>query len=110
MHFLLFDCIDVVKGGETMERNERTSTNTMAHQLILQDRNRLELTGVTSVIGFDETTVSCVTDLGSLSVEGSDLRVQRLDVDGTMVSVVGQINSLTYTDVRKGGLLGRLFR
>lgn len=92
-----------------MEHREQTAVN-MPHQMILQDRKRLELSGVTDVENFDETTVNCCTSLGRLTVCGNDLHIQRLDLDGTALSVEGRIDSLTYTDVKKGGLLGRLFR
>lgn len=92
-----------------MERNEK-NTNAVPHQMILQDRKRLELSGVIDVEGFDETTVNCCTSLGKLTVSGNDLRVQRLDLDGTMLSIEGNIDAVVYTDVRKGGLFGRLFR
>lgn len=92
-----------------MEQREKTSIS-VPHQLILQDRNRLELSGVTDVENFDETTVNCLTALGRLTVCGSDLHVQRLDLEGNGLSVEGRIDSLLYTDVRKGGLWGRLFR
>lgn len=92
-----------------MERNEK-NTNAVPHQMILQDRKRLELSGVIDVEGFDETTVNCCTSLGKLTVNGNDLRVQRLDLDGTMLSIEGNIDAVVYTDVRKGGLFGRLFR
>lgn len=92
-----------------MERREKAVVS-VPHQLILQDRKRLELSGVTDVESFDETTVNCCTSLGRITVCGRDLHVQRLDLDGTALSVEGQIDSLTYTDVRKGGLFGRLFR
>lgn len=92
-----------------MERREKPMT-TVPHQLILQDRKRLELSGVTDVENFDENTVNCRTSLGRLTVCGSELHVQRLDLDGTALSIEGCIDSLNYTDVRKGGLLGRLFR
>lgn len=92
-----------------MEHREKT-VNAVPHQLILQERKRLELSGVTDVENFDETTVNCCTSLGRLTVCGSDLHVQRLDLDGTALSIEGRIHSLTYSDVKKGGLLGRLFR
>lgn len=91
-----------------MERREKDAV--LPHQLILQDRAKLELTGVTQVDHFDENGVQCHTGMGLLLIRGSQLRVFRLDVDGTVLSVEGHIESLSYTDVRKGGLLSRLFR
>ena len=92
-----------------MDRRDKTMP-VMLHQLILQDRTRLELTGITDVDSFDDTTVNCITALGRLTIGGDGLRLHRLDLDGTALSVEGHIDSLTYSDMRKGGLFGRLLR
>lgn len=92
-----------------MERREKENVS-IPHQLIMQDRTRLEVTGVTEVESFDEHTVTCHTSLGVLTVHGSNLKLFRLDIDGTALSVEGHIESLTYTDVKRGGLFGRLLR
>lgn len=91
-----------------MERREKTVS--VPHQLILQDRTRLELSGVTEVDSFDDTSVNCRTSWGRLTVRGSGLHVQQLDIDGTALSVEGRIDALNYSDVGKGGLFGRLLR
>ena len=83
---------------------------TLPHQLIVQERTRIELTGVTDVDSFDEETVNCLTSLGRLTVCGSGLHLQRLDLEGTALSIEGRIDSLTYSNIRKGGLFGRLLR
>lgn len=93
-----------------MERNDKTATLSVPHHMILQDRQCLELTGVTTVERFDEESVCCRTSVGALHIQGHELRVQRLDVEGTALSVSGKIDSITYTDVRKGGVFSRLFR
>lgn len=92
-----------------MDRREK-ETVIIPHQLIMQDRARLELTGITGVDSFDDRTVICHTSLGDLTVNGRDLRMFRLDIDGTALSVEGHIESLIYSDVKKGGLFGRLLR
>ena len=91
-----------------MERREKDVV--IPHQLILQDRAKLELSGVTRVDHFDENSVQCHTGMGMLMIRGSQLHVFRLDIDGTALSIEGHIESLSYTDVRKGGLMSRLFR
>ncbi len=91
-----------------MERREKDTV--LPHQLIMQDRAKLELTGILQVDHFDENSVQCRTGIGQLMIRGSQLRVFHLDIDGTALSVEGHIESLSYTDVRKGGLLSRLFR
>ena len=92
-----------------MDRREK-AVPVVPHQLILQDRHHLELSGITDVDSFDDTSVICVTSLVRLSISGSGLHLHRLDLDGTALSVEGHIDALNYTDLRKGGLFGRLLR
>lgn len=92
-----------------MEHREK-STTPMTHQLILQDRTYLELSGVTDVDNFDESVVNCTTSQGRLTVQGRGLHLHRLDLAGTALSIEGQIDALSYSSVKKGGLFGRLLR
>ena len=93
-----------------MERKERTIPP-QPHQLIMQDRRQVELTGVADVDSFDENTVIAYTSLGQLTVRGSGLHIRQLNLEGGSLSVEGQVDSLTYADVAKGGgFFGRLFR
>lgn len=80
------------------------------HQLILQDRKLVEISGVVDVDSFDENTVICQTSLGRLTIQGNGLHIHRLNVDGNALSVEGQVDSFVYTDIKKGGLFGRLLR
>jgi sporulation protein YabP len=82
------------------------------HQVILQDRRTLTVSGVTDVDSFDETTVVVYTDMGELTVHGAGLQIQRLNVETGELTVEGEVESLVYTAVptRSGGLFGRLFR
>ena len=84
----------------------------MPHQVILQDRRTLSVTGVSDVDSFDGLTVVVYTDLGELTVKGSGLQIQRLNVETGDLSLTGEIDSLTYSVLssRRGGKLGRLFR
>lgn len=92
-----------------MERIEKQVN--MPHQLILQDRQQAELTGVSDVDSFDETAVIAYTSLGELIIRGSGLHIKRLDLECGLLSVEGSIRLLEYTDNRKsGGFFGRLFR
>ncbi len=93
-----------------MERKDKTIPPP-PHQLIMQDRRQVELTGVADVDSFDETTVIVYTSLGELTVRGRGLHVRQLNLEGGSLSLEGQVDSLTYTDtVRGGGFFGRLFR
>ena len=93
-----------------MERKDKTIP-TQPHQLIMQDRRQVELTGVADVDSFDENTVIVYTSLGQLTVRGSGLHIQQLNLEGGSLSIEGQVDSLLYADtVKGGGFFSRLFR
>ncbi len=81
-----------------------------AHRLILQDRNKLSMTGVTEVVRFDDTVVVLRTELGGLTIQGTDLQLKTLSAEGGQVAVEGRISGLSYEEPRSDhGLLHRLF-
>ena len=82
------------------------------HQLILDDRRQLRISGVSDVISFDDRTVIAHTSLGELTVKGHDLTVCRLSTESGDLSIEGTVDALEYSTVeeRRGGLFGRLFR
>ena len=83
-----------------------------AHQLTLDHRSRLTVSGVDGVESFDESTIVMSTNCGSLIVRGSDLHIEKLSLDGGDLLVEGSVDSLTYEedDSRQGSFLGRLVR
>ena len=80
----------------------------MRHDLNLQQRQKLTMTGVTEVISFDETAVVLQTGLGTLMVHGQGLQLKQLSTDGGQVSVDGSISAIVYEEPRQGGWLRRL--
>lgn len=86
---------------------------TQRHNAILEDRQRLMLTGVTDVDRFDEKLVVLFTQLGELVIKGSDLHVNEMSLESGELTVEGDICSLTYGEkdsTKKLGFLGKLFR
>ncbi len=83
----------------------------MPHQLILDDRRRLSLSGVSDVDSFDDTTVVAHTSLGDLTVKGQGLHICRLNTETGDLSLEGQIDLLEYTEPKpRGSLLRRWFK
>lgn len=81
-----------------------------AHKLTLNQRNSLTMTGVTEVVSFDENAVIVHTDLGTLTVQGQQLQLKTLSVEGGQIAVEGNVSSLHYEEPRqKGGWVHRLF-
>ncbi len=70
------------------------------HKLTLSERKKLTMTGVTEVVSFDDTTVVLQTALGTLEVQGEQLQLKTLSIDGGQVAVDGQISALIYEEPR----------
>ena len=85
-----------------------------AHQLTLNNRNLLEVDGVTNLGSYEEDLLILETVAGVLEIKGSNLHVQQLNIDQGRVIIDGEIGSLIYTDqdlVKKGkGFLSRLMK
>lgn len=84
----------------------------MPHNLVLEDRRLLTVSGVSDVDSFDEETVVVFTDLGELTVRGSNLHINRLSVDVGELTVEGNIAALIYSDEapKSGGFFSKVFR
>lgn len=81
------------------------------HQLSLEGRNRLSVSGVMDVGSFDENTAVLETARGILIIRGSGLHVEQLDLGSGNVRLTGQVDSLAYEENRatQGSFLSRLF-
>ncbi len=83
----------------------------MPHGLTLKERSQLSMTGVSEVVSFDESAVVLHTTLGTLTIQGEQLQLKQLSVDGGQVAVDGKIAALLYEDPRPAGSwLQRLLR
>lgn len=92
---------------------EEKKTVTLPHNLVLEDRHSLTVSGVSDVDSFDEQTVIVFTEMGELTVRGEQLHINKLSVDTGDLSIEGKISSLTYTDEgprQGGGFFSRVFR
>ena len=83
---------------------------TLPHELRLDNRSKLSVSGVSEVESFDETTVVLHTARGVLIIRGENLHLQTLSIDGGQVAISGTIDSLSYEEPQKtGGFFRRLF-
>jgi len=82
---------------------------TIPHQLTLNERSTLNMTGVTEVISFDESAVVLRTSLGDLVIQGKELKLKTLSPEGGQLSVRGKISALAYEEPRAAGCWRRIF-
>ena len=82
----------------------------LPHKLTLNERKKLTVTGVTEVVSFEENAVILKTALGTLMVQGQQLQLKTLSLEGGQVDVEGTVSALVYEELRSaGGVLRRLF-
>ena len=82
------------------------------HNMIMENRKKLMMTGIREVESFDEQTVSLLLENAVLAIRGRNLSISRLNVDTGEVSVTGEIYAVIYSDnnAKQSGLFGRLFK
>ena len=69
-------------------------------KLTMEGRRKLTLTGATEVVRFDEELAELNTALGSVIIEGTDLKLRCLSLDTGTVVVEGELRSFSYEDPR----------
>lgn len=83
----------------------------LPHKLTLNERSNLTMTGATEVISFDDCAVILRTGLGTLLVQGKELKLKTLQPEGGQVVIDGKIAALSYEEPRSTvGFWRRLFR
>ena len=73
---------------------EKTNKAAMPHNLILQNRQTLTISGVVEIGSFDKSSIVLYTDLGELTILGSDLHMNQLSVESGDVAIEGHIRSM----------------
>ena len=81
----------------------------LPHSIQLNERKNLTVSGVTEVVSFDDSTVVLQTALGTLIVQGHQLQLKTLSLEGGQVAVDGTVSALVYEEPRTGGWRQRLF-
>lgn len=88
--------------------------NHVGHQLVLAERERLTLDGVTHVESFDDAEIVLETELGGLIIQGEELHIKELNLETGNLLVMGYVDSVEYLGESLGkrgkGFLARLFR
>ncbi|MBS7402982.1 MAG: sporulation protein YabP [Oscillospiraceae bacterium] len=85
--------------------------STKPHNLILEDRKRLSITGVEDVESFDEQRIILKTSKGTLIIRGSELHIDKLSLESGDLTVDGFVSDLGYEDnVVGSSIWSRLFK
>ena len=97
-----------------MNIDERKANINVIQNLVLENREKLSISGVLDVLSFDDQVVIVETELGLLTVKGDNLRINKLSIDTSEVVVEGEIYNLAYSEndlnTKSTGLLGKIFK
>lgn len=90
------------------------ANNNIIQNIVLENREKLSISGVLDVLSFDDQIVILETELGLLTIKGENLRINKLSLDTTEVVISGEIYNLGYTennsDKKSSGLLNKIFK
>lgn len=96
------------------ERKSMSSMTNVIQNIVLENREKLNITGVLDVLSFDDQIVILETELGLLTVKGENLRINKLSLDTSEVTIDGTIYQLAYSEKdsmeKVGGFLGKIFK
>lgn len=96
------------------DRNTINQNSNVVQNLILENRERLTITGVVDVLSFDDQIVIVETGLGLLTIKGDDLRINKLSIDSSEVIVEGEVYNLGYSEEdnkkNNNGILSKIFK
>lgn len=93
----------------------QNNSNNIIQKLILENREKLTITGVVDVLSFDDQIVIVETQLGLLTIKGEELRINKLSLDSSEVIIDGEIFNLGYSEAgmnkkSSGSILGKIFK
>lgn len=86
--------------------------NEKSGALVLENRKTLKISGVNDVENFEDYSVTIKSELGDLTVSGSDLHINKLDVESGEMILEGKIDSLLYNEPeqKQTGFFSRVFK
>lgn len=73
----------------------------MEHSINLKDRSSLVISGVDHIYSFNDKKIEVLTSAGRLIVEGEGLDMNKLNIEESIISVEGTVNSLIYAKEKK---------
>lgn len=85
--------------------------SSVLHDVIIEKREKVTMTGIHDVESFDEETILAKSDCGDITVKGHGMKISRLSVESGDMIIEGDIDSVVYTKGRaEGSFLSRVFR
>ncbi|MBO4569851.1 MAG: sporulation protein YabP [Clostridia bacterium] len=91
-----------------MEDNK--NKNSQKHSIIIENRSKMQITGVNQVISAQPNVVVVKTNEGGLTISGNDLHVEKLVLEDSYLEVVGSVLAIKYNNNVGKSFFKRLFK
>ena len=95
-------------------KRDNLQTNNVIQNIVLENREKLSISGVLDVLSFDDQIIIVETELGLLTIKGEDLRINKLSIDTSETIVNGNIMQIAYSENtvdKKGvGIFSKIFK
>ena len=89
-----------------MNENQKVNPHSFKYE-----GNKIVITGVLSVDNYDEKSMEVKLSDGLLTIKGSDLKLEEMEVKSGIAILSGKLYALDYhAKVEKVGILKRIFR
>ncbi|NLI59319.1 MAG: sporulation protein YabP [Clostridium sp.] len=95
--------------------DDKKMSKPLVQNILLENREKLSISGVLDVESFDEESVVVDTEIGTLIIKGEELHINKLSIDSSELSIEGYIIGLHYSDKDGGrskgmGFWAKMFR
>ncbi|MBE5812134.1 MAG: sporulation protein YabP [Clostridiales bacterium] len=81
-----------------MPIEEKKAVNKTGHNFLLENRERMSVSGVVDVDIFNPDMIVVQTEMGMLTVKGNDLHINKLNLESAELIIDGEIASCIYSD------------
>ena len=88
-----------------------SSEKPLIHNIIIENRKKSTLSGVKDVLGYDAESIFLLTDMGNLTIKGTDLKINRFSTSEGELDIEGLIVAFVYThETKNGNLFSKIFK
>lgn len=85
---------------------------TRVHNVIIEQRKKLNMSGVSEVVSFEDETIVLKTSKGSLTIKGEGLHIGSFSTSSGEIDIDGSVTALVYTaeEQSRGGFFRKLMK
>lgn len=93
--------------------NEANTQNLLPHNIFIEERKKISITGIDDILSFDEDNIVLSTKIGELTIKGENLHINNLSLETGDISADGTITAVFYNENinrKDKNILSRIFK